>query len=187
MRKIVSLILVIYIAFPNTPAIANDEEKLIACVDAHQKYISQLGISYSTYRLFLGTNPSTKLNYDAYRNLINCPEPYFISKVSNGKITERNCFLRIFNNTDDKCKKYNRALSILTYAIESNELYLEEQLIKYNSTRVFKNSKCSVDCSGHKAGYIWAKENKISTYSKCGNVSDSFEKGCIIYVEENNQ
>lgn len=37
---------------------------------------------------------------------------------------------------------------------------------------------CTVDCSGHEAGYTWAKRNGISDPSQCGGDSMSFVEGC---------
>ncbi len=44
-------------------------------------------------------------------------------------------------------------------------------------------NNCIGDCSGHKAGYEWAEENSISSESDCDGNSDSFNEGCINYVE----
>lgn len=43
---------------------------------------------------------------------------------------------------------------------------------------------CTEDCSGHDAGYQWAKEHSVSDESECGGKSWSFEEGCIAYAEE---
>ena len=44
-------------------------------------------------------------------------------------------------------------------------------------------SNCNGDCSGHQAGYEWAEENSISSESDCDGNSDSFNEGCVNYVE----
>lgn len=44
---------------------------------------------------------------------------------------------------------------------------------------------CTVDCSGHEAGYAWAEENGIEDPDNCGGNSWSFEEGCRAYAEEN--
>lgn len=44
-------------------------------------------------------------------------------------------------------------------------------------------SNCNGDCSGHQAGYEWAEENSISSESDCVGNSDSFNEGCVNYVE----
>jgi hypothetical protein len=42
----------------------------------------------------------------------------------------------------------------------------------------FHGSQCTIDCSGHKAGYAWARRKKNST--NCQSKSPSFTKGCLI-------
>lgn len=44
---------------------------------------------------------------------------------------------------------------------------------------------CTVDCSGHEAGYNWAEERGIDDPDQCGGNSWSFEEGCRAYAEEN--
>lgn len=44
--------------------------------------------------------------------------------------------------------------------------------------------ECTVDCSGHEAGYEWAEENSIDDPSDCYGNSNSFNEGCETYVEE---
>lgn len=44
-------------------------------------------------------------------------------------------------------------------------------------------NNCISDCEGHKAGYEWAEENDISNESDCDGNSDSFNEGCVNYVE----
>jgi len=44
---------------------------------------------------------------------------------------------------------------------------------------------CTVDCSGHEAGYDWAAENGITDPNSCGGNSWSFIEGCRAYAEEN--
>jgi len=44
---------------------------------------------------------------------------------------------------------------------------------------------CTVDCSGHEAGYEWAARNGIDDPDSCGGKSWSFIEGCRAYAEEN--
>jgi hypothetical protein len=44
---------------------------------------------------------------------------------------------------------------------------------------------CTVDCSGHEAGYQWAEENGITDPDDCSGNSTSFIEGCQAYAEEN--
>ncbi|SEN92092.1 hypothetical protein SAMN05216404_108141 [Nitrosospira multiformis] len=48
----------------------------------------------------------------------------------------------------------------------------------------FMGYTCTIDCSGHEAGYEWAEENDIHDPDDCGGNSDSFIEGCIAYAEE---
>ncbi len=43
---------------------------------------------------------------------------------------------------------------------------------------------CTVDCSGHEAGYSWAKRKGISDPSQCGGNSMSFIEGCRAAASE---
>jgi len=47
----------------------------------------------------------------------------------------------------------------------------------------FKGYACSVDCSGHKAGYEWASRNYISNKNDCNGNSRSFIEGCWAWVD----
>jgi len=44
---------------------------------------------------------------------------------------------------------------------------------------------CTVDCSGHEAGYQWAEDNDITDPDDCSGNSTSFIEGCQAYAEEN--
>jgi hypothetical protein len=49
----------------------------------------------------------------------------------------------------------------------------------------FHGHRCTVDCSGHEAGYDWAEEHDIHDPDDCGGNSQSFIEGCQTYAEEN--
>jgi hypothetical protein len=54
------------------------------------------------------------------------------------------------------------------------------------SAREFGGYECTVDCSGHAAGYRWAEAHNITDESDCplsGNRT-SFYEGCLAYVED---
>jgi hypothetical protein len=44
----------------------------------------------------------------------------------------------------------------------------------------YQGSKCTKDCSGHRAGDMWAKKKKIVNPNDCNSHSQSFNKGCAI-------
>jgi hypothetical protein len=59
----------------------------------------------------------------------------------------------------------------------------------YATTRAesFDGFQCSVDCSGHEAGYNWAEEHDIDDEDDCETAGDnsnspSFGEGCKAYV-----
>ncbi|WP_366509882.1 hypothetical protein [Mesorhizobium sp.] len=53
--------------------------------------------------------------------------------------------------------------------------------------QTFGGNYCTVDCSGHKAGYDWAEKNQISDESDCSSNSQSFNEGCQTYIEDPNR
>lgn len=48
----------------------------------------------------------------------------------------------------------------------------------------FRGYKCTVDCSGHTAGYEWAERNGITSADECGGNSNSFIEGCQAFADE---
>src|ERR1700674_5874785 len=52
------------------------------------------------------------------------------------------------------------------------------------ATEYFHGYPCTVDCSGHEAGYQWASDRGIVDEADCTGNSDSFIEGCKAYVEE---
>lgn len=48
----------------------------------------------------------------------------------------------------------------------------------------FHGYDCTVDCSGHQAGYDWAEKHDIDDEDDCRGNSESFIEGCKAYVEE---
>jgi hypothetical protein len=50
--------------------------------------------------------------------------------------------------------------------------------------QTFHDYPCTVDCSGHEAGYEWAEKQGIEYESDCSGNSNSFIEGCNAYVEE---
>lgn len=60
----------------------------------------------------------------------------------------------------------------------------EDQLEEAQQQEVdVATSNCNGDCSGHQAGYEWAQENSISSDSDCDGNSNSFNEGCVNYVD----
>jgi hypothetical protein len=63
-------------------------------------------------------------------------------------------------------------------------------LVTEAAARTFGGYECTVDCSGHKAGYEWAEEKGITDEAECEQILDkspnrtSFYEGCMAYVED---
>ncbi|HEX7802307.1 MAG TPA: hypothetical protein VF471_06075 [Pseudoxanthomonas sp.] len=43
---------------------------------------------------------------------------------------------------------------------------------------------CTQDCSGHEAGFEWARDNEVTDESDCGGNSQSFYDGCVQFADE---
>jgi hypothetical protein len=58
------------------------------------------------------------------------------------------------------------------------------------AARTFGGYECTVDCSGHKAGYEWAEGKGITDKAECEQILNnspnrtSFYEGCMAYVED---
>lgn len=50
--------------------------------------------------------------------------------------------------------------------------------------QTFLGYPCTIDCSGHEAGYEWAERNGVNSAWDCGGNSRSFIEGCEAYAEE---
>jgi hypothetical protein len=46
----------------------------------------------------------------------------------------------------------------------------------------YQGSPCTKDCSGHKAGDMWARKKGINNTADCNSHSSSFNNGCAIGV-----
>jgi hypothetical protein len=46
---------------------------------------------------------------------------------------------------------------------------------------------CTNDCSGHEAGFLWAKQKSVLDEAECKGNSDAFEQGCFSFVKEYEQ
>ena len=57
------------------------------------------------------------------------------------------------------------------------------------AARTFGGYECTMDCSGHKAGYEWAEAKGITDELECDEILSvapnrtSFYEGCMAYVE----
>ena len=82
-------------------------------------------------------------------------------------------------NSDKKGKTTVTA----TPAKYTQESYVPPSTPRY-AAQSFNSYPCTVDCSGHEAGYEWAEENSITDPNDCDGKSNSFIEGCQAYAEE---
>jgi hypothetical protein len=59
---------------------------------------------------------------------------------------------------------------------------INEDIITENSGLWYKGYPCTIDCSGHAAGFEWAKEKNITDVAHCDSHSNSFNEGCLSFV-----
>ena len=58
------------------------------------------------------------------------------------------------------------------------------------AAREFGGYECTLDCSGHKAGYEWAEAEGVTRVSQCNSMlrrypnRRSFYEGCLVYLED---
>lgn len=78
--------------------------------------------------------------------------------------------------------EYNRFLA-QEYAEELEAEEDDEDTLMVTQ-QTFMGRPCTIDCSGHEAGYRWAEENGIDDPNECDGNSNSFNEGCQSYVEE---
>lgn len=80
------------------------------------------------------------------------------------------------------------AENIIAAQCDQDWLSLSKQLplisyIEHREQISFKGYSCTVDCSGHKAGYEWASSNYISDKNNCSGNNRSFIEGCWAWVD----
>jgi hypothetical protein len=57
-----------------------------------------------------------------------------------------------------------------------------EQLSDASFEDVGDSSQCTGDCSGHEAGFEWARDHGLTDASECSGSSQSFVEGCEAYA-----
>lgn len=90
-----------------------------------------------------------------------------------------------FDNFEKDC---GRLLKGYAEAVSGCNSYIKEQMnySKKSTEKKFikQGFYCSDDCSGHQAGYEWARGKDIESVWDCGGKSNSFIEGCKTYVYE---
>jgi hypothetical protein len=58
----------------------------------------------------------------------------------------------------------------------------QDQLGDSSFEEVGDTSQCTEDCSGHDAGFEWARDQGVTDASECSGDSESFVEGCEAYA-----
>ncbi len=53
-----------------------------------------------------------------------------------------------------------------------------------DTSGTYKGYACTKNCSGHKAGYVWAQKKGVTRRDQCTGRSRSFVEGCYAWVME---
>lgn len=51
------------------------------------------------------------------------------------------------------------------------------------AAQTFDGYDCLDDCSGHRAGFEWARDNNVTSETECDTSSWSFVEGCRVYLQ----
>lgn len=71
--------------------------------------------------------------------------------------------------------------------IEAKNFFIDDELNSLDEKEfldIADSNICTTDCSGHEAGFEWAKENNIWKAEDCEGQSKSFIEGCEVYAKE---
>ncbi len=63
----------------------------------------------------------------------------------------------------------------------------DERLSDASFEDVGDTSQCTEDCSGHDAGFEWARDHDVTDASECSGDSQSFVEGCEAYAGAHEQ
>jgi len=169
MRKIFQLTLVLAaITFTSTAVANTDEELVLKCAKDDES----------------GWVFWNRHDDNSRRAVLNCLG-YTQHRIRRGDVDRKTCLWSLGNKQKrDKCKLYNNSFDSVMSVIEFDDAITKARNRQYLKGKQFKGSKCTSDCSGHKAGYDWAQSENIADISECQSQSPSFSKGCEIYVSE---
>lgn len=84
------------------------------------------------------------------------------------------------NHYDVPLSVENRNLRPVMSSIDHGNI---ARILSTRKNNTWKGYKCKVDCSGHRAGYKWAKKNSIEAKEDCINKSISFQEGCLEFIK----
>lgn len=62
-----------------------------------------------------------------------------------------------------------------------HEIITDESLVEQLH---FYHSRCTKDCSGHNAGWRWARAHSVKNTNQCKSHSQSFNNGCSIAADQ---
>ena len=81
--------------------------------------------------------------------------------------------------------KYSLSILVFSFLLTTGK-------IPANATE-FGGYECTIDCSGHKAGYEWAEAQRYTRESQCEAIirrypnRQSFYEGCLVYIDDPNR
>ncbi len=88
----------------------------------------------------------------------------------------------MYLNNKAEEREYSEYLNVEgrdAYVVDSLEALQEKDFLDIGSM-----DDCTQDCSGHEAGFEWAKENNIEDPYDCTGTTQSFIEGCEVYANE---
>ena len=103
----------------------------------------------------------------------------------------RECGQKFKKILEVECYQKNKCTELL--AIERSRIKEETVRSRETGKRYFFGYRCYADCSGHEAGYFWAKGHikrktgRLETADDCTGNSASFIEGCQMYMDDRNE
>lgn len=84
---------------------------------------------------------------------------------------------------------HNISVKFEPFVKKINNQGIDETFLDTDPARFFKNNgyECSIDCTGHIAGYEFAKNNNLIYENDCSGDSQSFAEGCKTFVKLNDE
>jgi hypothetical protein len=86
------------------------------------------------------------------------------------------------NSCRSKTENDNSTSFFLCEGIRTGKI--DPLIAPLTSTGNFRGDPCNGDCSGHKAGFAFAKKKGLLDARMCTGKSQSFVRGCILAVDE---
>lgn len=144
---------------------------------------------YTGQRGTVSPSPYGRANY--YQPPTTTPYDYYLAERARAEATAARTRLLIEDQrlrAQSQLLKTQSELMISLRNGERNPKSLsatELMILGYGATGLVSHGRaCTVDCSGHEAGYAWAEDNDITDPDDCDGNSQSFIEGCEAWAEE---